>query len=85
MKTREQIRSDMDSMGITITSLARANGWSRDSLSKVLMYNNSGKRGKSYEIAVSLELVEPNKEVPEPLKKAQDNIKSNKAYGRINK
>ena len=73
MKTREQIRSDMDSMGITITSLAKANGWSRELLSKVLMYENTGKRGKSYEIAVSLELVEPHHNLAAPLKKVIGN------------
>lgn len=66
----------MNSMGITITSLAKANGWKRDSLSKVLMYENTGMRGKSYEIAVALGLVEPSKVAPEPLVKTNENMKS---------
>lgn len=60
--TPEQVKAELQSLGITITQWAKENGYSRNEVYRVLNGQSKAKYGKSHEIAVKLGL-KPNIEL----------------------
>lgn len=58
MKTIEEIKLDFDKKGITITDWAKENGYSYQSVQRVLNGQSKNKRGQSHDIAIALGLKE---------------------------
>lgn len=56
MKTTEQVKTEFRQKGITITGWARANGFSKLAVHRVLNGKSKCYRGKSHKIAVLLGL-----------------------------
>ena len=54
--TPKQVKARLEATGCTLTAWANANGYSRETVSRVLSGMHKGKYGKVHEIAVALGL-----------------------------